>query len=157
MWKSALEIWCNRESKTLRWQISNPFFQMEVTCLDENDTPPVFDESLKIVLSEAFLPGHRLAKVKATDKDLVYIQWNSLSFVIFKLVFSYEIHLHILFQEAVINYSLSLATQSFMEIQVFDAIKTAIQIYSKIPEFIMLTIQITITVKPELTTATTSE
>ena len=59
---------------------------MEVTCLDENDTPPVFDESLKIVLSEAFLPGHRLAKVKATDKDLVYIQRNSFTFVIYKFV-----------------------------------------------------------------------
>ena len=44
---------------------------MEVTCLDENDSPPIFDESLKIVLSEAFLPGQRIAKVKATDKDLV--------------------------------------------------------------------------------------
>ena len=47
---------------------------MEITCLDENDTPPVFDESLNIILSESFLPGHRLAKVKATDKDLVTIQ-----------------------------------------------------------------------------------
>jgi hypothetical protein len=44
---------------------------MEVTCLDENDTPPVFDENLNLILSESFLPGHRLAKVKATDKDLV--------------------------------------------------------------------------------------
>jgi hypothetical protein len=44
---------------------------MEVTCVDENDSAPEFDESLNIVLSEAFLPGHRLAKVKATDKDLV--------------------------------------------------------------------------------------
>ena len=47
---------------------------MEISCLDENDTPPVFDESLNIILSESFLPGHRLAKVKATDKDLVTIQ-----------------------------------------------------------------------------------
>lgn len=47
---------------------------MEVTCLDENDSPPVFDENLKIVLSEAYLPGHRIAKVKATDKDLVSVK-----------------------------------------------------------------------------------
>jgi hypothetical protein len=50
---------------------------MEVTCLDENDSPPVFDETLKIVLSEAFLPGHRIAKVTATDKDLVRILTSS--------------------------------------------------------------------------------
>jgi hypothetical protein len=36
-------------------------------------------------LSEAFLPGHRLAKVKATDKDLVWnwvdegLAWNLVS------------------------------------------------------------------------------
>ena len=43
---------------------------MEVTCLDENDTPPYFEEGVVLTLSEAFLPGQHLATVAATDKDL---------------------------------------------------------------------------------------
>ncbi len=58
---------------------------MEVTCLDENDTPPVFDENLNLILSESSLPGHRLAKVKATDKDLVKHVFFFKRFVTFSL------------------------------------------------------------------------
>jgi len=57
--------------------------------LDENDTPPAFDESFDLTLSESFLPGHRLGKIMASDPDL----------------------------DSVISFSLSLATQTYMEVQ----------------------------------------
>ena len=62
--------------------------KMKVTCLDENDTAPKFDENMNILLSEAFLPGHHVATAKAIDDDL----------------------------NSILTYSLGLVTQSFMKI-----------------------------------------
>lgn len=62
---------------------------MEISVSDENDTPPVFEDTFELILSESFLPGHRLGKIKANDADL----------------------------DSVINYSISLASQTYMEIQ----------------------------------------
>ena len=61
---------------------------MKITCLDENDTAPKFDENMNIFLSEAFLPGHQIATVKAIDDDL----------------------------NSILTYSLGLTSQSFMKI-----------------------------------------
>ena len=62
--------------------------KMEVTVLDENDSAPIFGESLALQLSEAFLPGQHLANVRATDADL----------------------------DPVLKYSLDLRSQTFMAI-----------------------------------------
>ena len=43
--------------------------EMRVDIIDENDTPPKFDDSFAIKLSEAFNPGHIIATVKARDDD----------------------------------------------------------------------------------------
>ena len=62
--------------------------KMEVTVLDENDSPPVFGDTLALKLSEAFLPGQHLANIRATDDDL----------------------------DPVLKYSLDLRSQTFMAI-----------------------------------------
>ena len=62
--------------------------KVKITLQDENDSKPVFDPSLKIVLSEAYLPGHKIGFAKATDADL----------------------------NSILTYSLSLPTQNFLNI-----------------------------------------
>ena len=62
--------------------------KVKITLQDENDSKPVFDPNLKIVLSEAYLPGHKIGFAKATDADL----------------------------NSILTYSLSLPTQNFLNI-----------------------------------------
>ena len=62
--------------------------KVKITLQDENDSKPEFDPNLNIVLSEAFLPGHKIGFVKATDADL----------------------------NSILTYSLSLPTQNFLNI-----------------------------------------
>ena len=44
--------------------------QMKVDIIDENDSAPYFDPDFRIRLSEAFNPGHQVARVQARDSDL---------------------------------------------------------------------------------------
>ncbi len=62
--------------------------QVEISCLDENDSPPVFKPDISFVLSESFLAGHELATLTAEDPDL----------------------------DSVLTYSLDLVTQTFFSI-----------------------------------------
>ena len=48
------------------------FSQVEVTVLDENDSPPVFTESLYTAsVAESVNPGHVVTTVEARDPDTV--------------------------------------------------------------------------------------
>ena len=44
--------------------------QMKVDIIDENDSAPYFDPDFRIRLSEAYNPGHQVARVQARDSDL---------------------------------------------------------------------------------------
>ncbi|QQP40957.1 Uncharacterized protein FKW44_015183, partial [Caligus rogercresseyi] len=43
--------------------------RMEVTLIDENDSPPEFEEDTDIIISEEFIAGHDLGFVRAIDPD----------------------------------------------------------------------------------------
>ena len=75
--------------------------KIKIECQDENDSKPIFDPNFNLELSEAYLPGHQLGYVRASDPDL----------------------------NAIITYSLGLASQSFLNI---DAQSGAITLTSSI-------------------------
>ena len=63
--------------------------KVKISLQDENDSEPVFDLNFDLVLSEAYLPGHKIGFAKATDADLNSIlTYSSLILLISVLISS---------------------------------------------------------------------